>query len=138
MTELLPTQGGTANQQGSILEKTVIPTFEARGFEIVKYSDWKKKPDKYGTEIFLKNVPYTTIYGHRGYTEFLAQSKRYNLNHQIQCKCQQSSGSVDEKFPYLYLNCIEAQLTRSFPTFISTVLRRCQNKILSLLLAVVA
>jgi hypothetical protein len=26
----------------------------------------------------------------------------------IECKWQQSSGSVDEKFPYLYLNCIEA------------------------------
>ena len=108
MTESLPTQGGTANQQGSILEKTVIPTFEARGFEIIKYSDWKKKPDKYGTDLLLKHVPYTTIYGHQGYTEFLAQSKRYNLNHRIECKWQQSSGSVDEKFPYLYLNCIEA------------------------------
>ncbi len=102
------TQGGTANQQGSILEKTIIPTFEARGFEIVKHSDWKKKPNKYGTELLLKHVPYTTIYGHPGYTEFLAKSKRYSLNHRIECKWQQSSGSVDEKFPYLYLNCIEA------------------------------
>ena len=108
MTDSSPTQGGTANRQGRVLEKTIIPAFEARGFEIVKYSDWIKKPDKYGTEILLKHVPYTTIYGHRGYTEFLAQSKRYNLNHRIECKWQQSSGSVDEKFPYLYLNCIEA------------------------------
>lgn len=102
------TQGGTANQQGSILEKTIIPTFEARGFEVINYSNWKTKPDKYGTELLLKHVPYTTIYGHPGYTEFLAQSKRYRLNHRIECKWQQSSGSVDEKFPYLYLNCIEA------------------------------
>ena len=108
MTDSSPTQGGTANRQGRVLEKTIIPTFEARSFEIVKYSDWMKKPDKYGSEILLKHVPYTTIYGHRGYTEFLAQSKRYNLNHRIECKWQQSSGSVDEKFPYLYLNCIEA------------------------------
>lgn len=108
MSDPSPTQGGTANQQGRVLENTIIPTFEARGFEIVKYSDWRKKPDNYGTETLLKHVPYTTIYGHRGYTEFLAQSKRYNLNHRIECKWQQSSGSVDEKFPYLYLNCIEA------------------------------
>lgn len=108
MTESSSTQGGTANQQGKVLENTIIPTFEARGFEIVKYSDWKKKSDKYGSEILLKHVPYTTIYGHRGYTEFLAQSKGYSLNHRIECKWQQSSGSVDEKFPYLYLNCIEA------------------------------
>jgi hypothetical protein len=26
----------------------------------------------------------------------------------IECKWQQVSGSVDEKLPYLYLNCIEA------------------------------
>ena len=108
MTEPSSTQGGTANRQGRVLENTIIPTFEARGFEIVKYSNWKKKPDKYGSELLLKHVPYTTIYGHRGYTEFLAQSKGYNLNHRIECKWQQSSGSVDEKFPYLYLNCIEA------------------------------
>jgi hypothetical protein len=103
-----PTQGSTANHQGSILEKTIIPTFEARNFEVIKYSDWNKNPKKYGTEILLKHVPYTTIYGHPGYTEFLAQSQRYCLNHRIECKWQQSSGSVDEKFPYLYLNCIEA------------------------------
>ena len=102
------TQGGTANRQGRILEQTIIPTFLDRGFEIVKHSDWKKKPDNYGTEVLLKHVPYTTIYSHRGYTEFLALSKQYNLNHRIECKWQQSSGSVDEKFPYLYLNCIEA------------------------------
>lgn len=108
MSEQLPTQGGTANTQGRILENTIIPTFEARGFEVIKYSDWKKKPDKYGSEILLKHVPYTTIYGHKGYTEFLAQSKRYHLNHRIECKWQQSSGSVDEKLPYLYLNCLEA------------------------------
>lgn len=108
MTESSSTQGGTANRQGRILEQTIIPTFDSRDFEIVKHSDWKRNPDKYGTELLLKHVPYTTIYGHRGYTEFLAQSKRYNLNHRIECKWQQSSGSVDEKFPYLYLNCIEA------------------------------
>ena len=32
------TQGGTANHQGKILEKTVVPTFEVHGFEIVSYS----------------------------------------------------------------------------------------------------
>jgi len=108
MTKQSLTQGSTANQQGSILEKTIIPTFEARGFEVINYGKWKKKPNDYGTELLLKHVPYTTIYGHPGYTEFLAQSQRYCLNHRIECKWQQSSGSVDEKFPYLYLNCVEA------------------------------
>lgn len=108
MTEPSATSGSIANRQGRVLENTIIPTFEARGFEILKYSDWSKKPNQYGTELILKHVPYTTIYGHQGYTEFLVQSKKHYLNHRIECKWQQSSGSVDEKFPYLYLNCIEA------------------------------
>ncbi|MEO0408489.1 MAG: PD-(D/E)XK nuclease superfamily protein [Cyanobacteria bacterium P01_A01_bin.135] len=102
------TQGGAANQQGKILERTVIPTFEGRGFEVVRYSAWCKKPQKYGLELLLKHVPYTTIYGQQGYTEFLVKSERFGLNTRIECKWQQSTGSVDEKFPYLYLNCVEA------------------------------
>jgi hypothetical protein len=30
----------------------------------------------------------------------------------IECKWQRISGSVDEKFPYAYLNCIEAMPER--------------------------
>jgi hypothetical protein len=66
------TQGGRANTQGKILESTIIPTFERHGFQVVKYSDWSKNPDLYERKLLLKNVPYTTIYGHKGYTEFLA------------------------------------------------------------------
>ncbi len=106
------TQGGAANRQGKILESTVIPTFAGRGFEVVRYSAWSKKPRSYGTELLLKNVPYTTIYGQKGYTEFLVKSERFGLNTRIECKWQQSSGSVDEKLPYLYLNCIEAMPER--------------------------
>jgi hypothetical protein len=72
------------------------------------YRVWKKNPAKYAEEILLKNVPYETIYGHKGNTEFLLKSKEYNREIRIECKWQQSPGSVDEKFPYLYLNCIES------------------------------
>ncbi|MGB3614772.1 MAG: PD-(D/E)XK nuclease superfamily protein [Elainellaceae cyanobacterium] len=102
------TQGGAANRQGKVLENTVVPTFQGRGFEVVRYSAWCKKPQHYGTELLLKNVPYTTIYGQKGYTEFLVKSERFGFNTRIECKWQQSTGSVDEKLPYLYLNCIEA------------------------------
>lgn len=102
------TQGGTANKQGRVLEKTIIPTFEEHGFKILAFSDWMKNPDAYGKELVLKNVPYTSIYGHNGKNEFLVQSEKFNLNLRIECKWQQSSGSVDEKYPYLLLNCLEA------------------------------
>ena len=102
------TQGSAANRQGKVLEKTIVPTFESRGFEVVRYSVWHKHPQNYGSELLLKNVPYITIYGQKGYTEFLVKSARFCLNTRIECKWQQSSGSVDEKLPYLYLNCVEA------------------------------
>ncbi len=54
------------------------------------------------------NVPFTTIYQHGGNTEFRLISERYNMDIRIECKWQQVAGSVDEKLPYLYLNCIEA------------------------------
>ena len=38
----------------------------------------------------------------------MLKSKKFDCEIRIECKWQQSNGSVDEKFPYLYLNCIEA------------------------------
>jgi hypothetical protein len=72
------------------------------------WSEWNRHREIFGSELLLKNVPFKNIYGHDGYTEFLLKSEKYNLEIRIECKWQQSGGSVDEKFPYLYLNCIEA------------------------------
>lgn len=100
-------QGGLANSSGNTLERTVIATLESKGFEVVKYRIWHKNPEKFGNELLLRNVPFETIYAHKGNTEFLIKSKKHDLEIRVECKWQQSSGSVDEKFPYLYLNCIE-------------------------------
>ena len=101
-------KGSLANGQGKVLEEAVISTFSRKGFEVVMWSDWNRNRAGYGSELLLKNVPFKNIYGHDGYTEFLLKSKTYDLEIRIECKWQQSAGSVDEKFPYLYLNCIEA------------------------------
>lgn len=106
MTALLG-QGGLANSSGNTLEQTIVATLVSKGFPVALYRQWVKDPAAYSPDIVLRNVPYETIYGHRGNTEFLLLSKRYNLNLRIECKWQQSAGSVDEKFPYLYLNCVE-------------------------------
>jgi hypothetical protein len=100
-------QGGLANSSGNTLEKTIIATLASKGFAVANYRQWAKNPATYGTEILLCNVPFETIYGHPGNTEFLLRSARYALEIRIECKWQQSAGSVDEKFPYLYLNCVE-------------------------------
>jgi len=105
MTEEI--QGGTtANHSGRTLEGIVRGALTAVGLVPVSHREWQKSPELFGSELLLQNVPYDTIYGHRGNTEFLAQSKKHNVNARIECKWQQSTGSVDEKFPYLFLNCV--------------------------------
>ncbi|MEM7184029.1 MAG: PD-(D/E)XK nuclease superfamily protein [Spirochaetota bacterium] len=101
-------QGTKGNVTGNLLEQTVRLVLQDKGFSLVRYRDWEKKPDSFGNELLLANVPFTTVYGHKGNTEFLLISQEYNIRARIECKWQQSSGSVDEKLPYLYLNCIEA------------------------------
>ncbi|UBM61378.1 4-diphosphocytidyl-2C-methyl-D-erythritol kinase [Candidatus Sulfidibacterium hydrothermale] len=101
-------KGKSANITGNQLEKAVQTVLLDKGFEIEMYRKWEKNPENYGKELLLKNVPFTTIYGHKGNTEFLLLSEKYNLRIRIECKWQQSAGSVDEKLPYLYLNTIEA------------------------------
>jgi hypothetical protein len=101
-------QGGLANRSGKVLEATIVSLFTQHNFNEVPYRKWLKSPDNFGDDILLRDVPYTSIYGHNGKTEFLARSKRLSLDVRIECKWQQSPGSVDEKFPYLYLNCIFA------------------------------
>ncbi len=104
----MASQGGKARKTGSILEQLVIGTITAHGLTLVSYRDYASAPDKYGDELLLRNVPYTTLYGTKGRTEFLLKSNAYDLNIRIECKWQQGAGSVDEKLPYVYLSCIEA------------------------------
>jgi hypothetical protein len=101
-------QGSLATNSGNVLEQTVKTIFTAKRFSILRYRDWNKNPNKYGKELLLINAPFTTIYQHSGTTEFRLLSQRYKMDIRIECKWQQVSGSVDEKLPYLYLNCIEA------------------------------
>jgi hypothetical protein len=99
--------GTYANKTGRVLEDLVESTFGSHGFDVLPYSKFVKNPEKFGYDLVLKNAPYTNIYGMKGRSEFLVKSKTYDLDLRIECKWQQVSGSVDEKFPYLYMNVIE-------------------------------
>ncbi len=101
-------QGTQANLSGNLLEETVQNVFKKKGFIVARYIEWQSRPERFGRELLLTNAKYETIYGHKGTTEFLLLSERFSMNIRIECKWQQVSGSVDEKLPYLYLNCIEA------------------------------
>lgn len=106
-------KGTKSNVSGNQLEEAVRSVLTKKGFAHIKYREWKKNPDNYGKELLLENVPFTTVYEHKGNTEFLLISEKYNLRIRIECKWQQVSGSVDEKLPYLYLNTIEAMPEKS-------------------------
>ncbi|MDR2633766.1 MAG: 4-diphosphocytidyl-2C-methyl-D-erythritol kinase [Treponema sp.] len=102
-------QGAYACKQGKVLETTVESTLKAKGFAVVMFRDWQRNPEAYSGDVLVKHCPYKNIYNHEGYSEFVLHSAAYHLGAiRIECKWQQSSGSVDEKFPCLYLNCIEA------------------------------
>lgn len=101
-------KGTKSSVTGNQLEAAVKTVLTGKGFELIYYRVWEKNKEKYGEELLLENVPFTTIYEHKGNTEFLLISKKYNLQIRIECKWQQVAGSVDEKLPYLYLNTIEA------------------------------
>ena len=101
-------QGGHhANVSGKVLESIVESSLHAKGFNVINYKIWEKDKEKSGNEILVKNVPYKSIYKHASKTEFLILSSEFKVHTRIECKWQQASGSVDEKFPYLFLNCAE-------------------------------
>jgi hypothetical protein len=127
----MTTHGGRANKTGKTLESIVVPALTSQyGFEVWKHKKYKAashhKPDllnppELPKRLLIKHFPYTTLYGSNGKTEFLLNAEDANstpefpvlnppnkLVCRIECKWQQTAGSVDEKFPYLYLSCIEA------------------------------
>jgi hypothetical protein len=103
-----PTQGAQAGTTGRTLEALISQALTGKGFTLVSHRDYRRDPDHYGSELLLTGVPYESIYGHTGRSEFVLRSARYDLHARIECKWQQANGSVDEKFPYVYLNAVEA------------------------------
>ena len=103
-------QGAKANMTGKIFENQCKPLFEEYGFILLdnaKYEKLKAKnqlPDKY----VILNAPFTTIYNHKGKTEFVIVDNTLNKRIRVENKYQSAAGSVDEKYPYVLLNAIEA------------------------------
>lgn len=101
-------QGGYhAASSGKVLESIVESSLIAKGLQVINYKQWIKDKESWGQEVLIKHVPYDSIYKHSSKTEFLVMSKEFNVCTRIECKWQQASGSVDEKFPFLFLNCAE-------------------------------
>ena len=96
-------QGTKANVSGSKLENRVEYMVTEALKIPVKYRSRTKQRDN----ILLKSVPYENIYGNgRCRSEFVLHKDGRAIR--IECKAQHSSGSVDEKLPYLYMNFLKS------------------------------
>lgn len=106
------TQGGRANRSGNILENTVEATLEGHGY-VRLCRDLPKKqrlawltqsttPSKrYARQVYIGQG----IYGTDIYVDFYILGCPFlSTGLILECKWQQSSGSVDEKLPYVNLN----------------------------------
>ncbi len=101
-------QGGChANNSGKMLESIVENCFREKNFKIINYKQWQNNKNKFRDNLLIKRIPYKSIYGHNSKTEFLILSYEFNIKTRIECRWQQVSGSVDEKLPYLFLNCAQ-------------------------------
>ena len=98
--------GKKAFANGKKLECDFRDILVKNNFITMLYRDFSKIKNK-NENYLVKNIPYITIYGTKGRSEFLIYSNKYSLNHRVECKEQNVGGSVDEKLPYLLHNCLE-------------------------------
>jgi len=97
-------QGQKAATNGSkfeyIVEEAIKYSLEIPS---IKWSAFCSPDNPLNTnDVLLKNVPYESIYGTKCRSEFLLRYKGRHIR--IECKYQESAGSVDEKLPYLMMN----------------------------------
>ncbi|MBD2507006.1 hypothetical protein H6G91_06950 [Nostoc muscorum FACHB-395] len=114
------TQGARAVTSGNVLEKAVEGTLLGHGYVQVGFDLPKKQrlacllssnhiPKRYARQVYIG----AGIYGSYIYVDFyIIGATSVSSGLIIECKWQQTSGSVDEKLPYLNLNiqnCYPAQ-----------------------------
>lgn len=98
--------GSTANKTGNALEQFVQNSLKALGYQYIgkkQFLDFSRQATYpiYTQQILIGE----TIYGTKRYCDFiLFHPEKYPANLIIECKWQQSTGSVDEKFPFLVHN----------------------------------
>lgn len=92
------------NATGKSLENQVESILNTQSYTSVDYKNWVKNKSEQG-KLLVKQFPYISIYDTKCRTEFVLIDNGRKIR--IECKWQQVSGSVDEKFPYLYWNAVE-------------------------------
>lgn len=104
-TRMVINQGCEANQSGREIENLIERLFVERGFHVVDGAVSKLAAgDLFAGDCLIRNAPFISIYGTKSRSEFVVDSRRTGRRIRIECKTQDVGGSVDEKFPYLFLN----------------------------------
>lgn len=99
----MSSQGCESNRSGKWLEKNISEEFKLRGVPSFRFSKKSTNNDLFFQRFLLKGVPYTSIYKSNSKSEFVYIDRdRHSIR--IECRHQDSRGSVDEKFPYLLDN----------------------------------
>jgi len=97
-------QGAKAVLTGKLLENAVENYLKSLTIPSISYKHWINDSICVPTSVsglLLKNVPYTSVYGGRSRGEFVL-SMDGKPDVRIECRFQKSSGSVDEKLPFLF------------------------------------
>jgi hypothetical protein len=101
-------QGAECNYSGQFLEGIVKQEFAKRNIPTYDYSAVGYNGDMFDPRFLLRNVPYTNLIGSQSRSEFLYRDFSAAYNIRIECKWQETPGSVDEKLYYLLHNASRA------------------------------
>jgi hypothetical protein len=106
--------GARANRTGNQLERFVEQALQDRGYIEVpnhKYQLFTDRHTASGRQ-YARHVPVdTTVYGTKRVCDFLIVNEALFPGGLImECKWQQSGGSVDEKYPFLVLNVVKTNV----------------------------
>ena len=108
-----------ASVSGREFEDRIQTLLEERGYRIIPRRDWNEAIlyREEDPRIVVLDAPYRSIYGHRTHIEFLLIAGERQIL--IETKHQASSGSVDEKLPYVYMNALANMPDREFVLVLS-------------------
>ena len=99
------TQGYEATHSGKFLEETLRRELSARGFLFRTNGNDANTLDMFAPRVVVIHAPYRSLYGCQSRSEFLITDGSRKIR--VECRWQEISGSVDEKFPYLLRNAVE-------------------------------
>lgn len=85
------------------INKTIEALLTQRGFQIFD-ENLISDVDPDIRQIAFRNPKYMSIYGKESKNNFLLIDYDKHIRKRVEIKIQSTSGSVDQKFPYLYLN----------------------------------